>query len=63
MMFQVQTKANKELVDVYDVKRDNNGYPHFLVYKDGKWAYLTAKLFEPFDGTAYLNEEYPYVEN
>lgn len=46
-MFQVQTKATKKPVDVYDVKRDKNGYPHFLVYKDGQWIYLTAKLFEP----------------
>lgn len=46
-MFQVQTKATKKLVDVYDVRRDKNGYPHFLVYKDGQWVYLTAKLFEP----------------
>lgn len=46
-MFQVQIKANKKLVDVYDVKRDTNGYPHFLVYKDGKWMYMAAKLFEP----------------
>lgn len=46
-MFQVQTKATKKLVDVYDVKRDANGYPHFLVYKDGQWVYHTAKIFEP----------------
>ena len=46
-MFQVQTKATKKLIDVYDVRRDKNGYPHFLVYKDGQWMYLTAKLFEP----------------
>lgn len=46
-MFQAQTKATKKLVDIYDIKRDKNGYPHFLVYKDGQWVYLTAKLFEP----------------
>lgn len=47
-MINVQTKATKKPVDVYDVKRDKNGYPHFLVYKDGQWVYLTAKLFEPY---------------
>lgn len=46
-MFQVQTKVTKKLVDVYDIKRDANGYPHFLVYKDGQWVYHTAKIFEP----------------
>lgn len=46
-MFQVQTKVTKKLVDVYDVKRDANGYPHFLVYNDGQWVYHTAKIFEP----------------
>lgn len=55
-MFQVQTKATKKLVDVYDVRRDRNGYPHFLVYKDGQWVYLTAKIFEPaFDGIEWDN--------
>lgn len=60
-MFQVQTKTTKKLVDVYDVKcdvRDVNGYPHFLVYKDGQWIYHTAKIFEPaFDGIEWDDGE------
>ena len=48
-MFHVQTKATKKPVEVYDIKRDSNGYPHFLVYKDGQWVYHTAKIFEPYD--------------
>lgn len=56
-MFQVQTKATKKLVDVYDVRRDKNDYPHFLVYKDGQCVYLTAKLFEP---SWYVKEELNY---
>lgn len=55
-MFQVQTKVTKKLVDVYDVKRDANGYPRFLVYKDGQWVYRTAKIFEPaFDGIEWYD--------
>ena len=57
-MINVQTKATKKPVDVYDVKRDKNGYPHFLVYKDGQWVYLTAKIFEPaFEGIEWDNGE------
>ena len=48
-MFWVTLKDSKkkEPMGVYDIKRNNNGYPHFLVYKDKEWRYMSAKLFEP----------------
>lgn len=46
-MVMLKDSKKKEPMMVYDIKRNNNGYPHFLVYKDGQWVYLTAKLFEP----------------
>ena len=32
-------------VEVYAVRDDKNGYPHFLIYKDGQWIYKSAKHF------------------
>lgn len=48
-MFWVMLKDSKkkEPMMVYDIKQNNNGYPHFLVYKDREWRYMSAKLFEP----------------
>lgn len=28
---------------VYDIRCDKNGYPHFLIYVDGQWKYVSAK--------------------
>lgn len=35
------------LVTVYNVKDDKKGYPHFLVYIDNQWQYISAKYFKP----------------
>lgn len=32
-------------VEVYDVRNDKNGYPHFLICEDGEWKYKSAKHF------------------
>lgn len=44
------SKIGLELVDkcinVYDVKINNNGYPHFLIYINNEWKYVSAKYFE-----------------
>lgn len=47
-MFIVCDKNNldKEL-DVYNVRNDKHGYPHFLVYEDKQWKYKSAKYFVP----------------
>jgi len=35
--------ANK--VEVYAVRDDKNGYPHFLICEDGEWKYRSAKYY------------------
>ena len=32
-------------VEVYAVRNDKNGYPQFLIYKNGQWMYKSAKHF------------------
>lgn len=34
---------------VFAIRDDNNGYPHFLIYENGAWKYVSAKHFEPVD--------------
>ena len=46
-LFTVKRKGDNKNVDVYDVKRDNKGYPLFLIYEDSQWLYKSAKLFYP----------------
>ena len=46
---------NKSTYEVYDITYDKNGYPHFLIYNNGKWLRLSAKYFKPL-------EEYEKVE-
>ena len=36
-------------VKVYNVRNDKNGYPHFLIYENGEWKYVSAKYFVPDD--------------
>lgn len=30
----------------YALRVDKNGYPHFLIYSEGTWAWVSAKYFE-----------------
>lgn len=46
--FVVYRKDTIEEVVVYAVRDDDKGYPHFLVYEDGQWKYISAKHFEPY---------------
>ena len=32
-------------VTVYSVRDDKNGYPHFLIYENDQWKYVSAKRF------------------
>ena len=34
-------------IKVYNVRDDKNGYPHFLIYENGEWKYVSAKHFVP----------------
>lgn len=36
-------------IKVYNVRDDKNGYPHFLIYENGEWKYVSAKHFVPDD--------------
>ena len=40
-------KDNKAYT-VFDITYDKNGYPHFLIYKDGQWLRVSAKHFRPY---------------
>ena len=45
--FKVINKDNGEKYEVYSITYDNNGYPHFLIYKDNQWLRVSAKHFRP----------------
>ena len=36
-----------ETVTVFDVAVNKNGYPHFLIYQDKQWKYVSAKHCQP----------------
>lgn len=52
-MFRVKCTSGKfeellgKTVIAYSVRTDNNGYPHFLIYYDNRWLWISAKYFEP----------------
>lgn len=33
--------------EVFAVRDDKDGYPHFLIYEDNEWKYVKAKHFVP----------------
>ena len=37
--------VNISSVKVFAVRDDKNGYPHFLIYENGEWKYVSAKYF------------------
>ena len=47
--FNVYRKTNNELVYVYAVRDDKNGYPHFLIYENNEWKYVKSKYFVPIN--------------
>lgn len=48
-VFQVVKKEDHdEIREVYDVRNNNCGYPHFLIYENGEWKYVSAKHFVPY---------------
>lgn len=48
-VFQVVKKEDHSVIrKVYDVRNDNCGYPHFLIYENGEWKYVSAKYFVPY---------------
>ena len=45
-MFTVIDIETNELVKVFAVRNDSNGYPNFLIF-DGGWKYKSAKQYFP----------------
>ena len=68
MNMTVVNKNNNEHYKVYDITYDRNGYPHFLIYKDGQWVRLSAKHFKPYNFADFTNDyehmlkNYTYLE-
>ena len=58
-MFNVIDKASEEVRTVYDVRNDNVGFPHFLIYTDGQWVWRSAKHFKP--EPERLSQDYGFV--
>lgn len=46
-IFTVISKETGDIKAVYDVRINKVGYPHFLIYDNGQWKYMSAKHFEP----------------
>lgn len=45
-MFELYSKKQEKIVDVYDVSKNKNGSLVFLVYIDGNWVYDLATNYE-----------------
>lgn len=48
-MMRLYYKPDEQYYDVYNVRDDKNGYPHFLIYINGQWIYKSAKLFSEYN--------------
>lgn len=45
----VVNKNNNVSYEVHDITYNKNGYPLFLIYKDGQWVRMSAKHFIPIE--------------
>lgn len=45
----VMDKRNGKYYEVYNIRCDKNGYPHFLIYRNNQWEYAKAKHFVPME--------------
>lgn len=45
----VMDKRNGKCYEVYNIRSDKNGYPHFLIYRNNQWEYAKAKHFVPME--------------
>lgn len=58
-VFQVVKKEDHSVIrKVYDVRNDNCGYPHFLIYENGEWKYVSAKYFIPYSDIPHREKIY-----
>ena len=42
-------KDYSQVVKIYDISYDSNGYPLFLIYINGQWIRKSAKYFKPYE--------------
>ena len=42
-------KDCSQVVKIYDITYNTNGYPLFLIYLDGQWIRKSAKYFKPIE--------------
>lgn len=49
-------------IPVYNVRDDKNGYPHFLIYEDKQWRYVSAKYFIPYNEALEIVEKENHFE-
>lgn len=54
-MFKVFHKNKQREYEVYNIRDDKTGYPHFLIFQDGRWVYQSAKHFVPTVNQTIVN--------
>lgn len=47
----VKHKVMGTVYEVYNIRDDKKGYPHFLIYTDNQWLYVSAKSYIPITRT------------
>lgn len=49
MKVKFKSQYDKDIYTVYNVRDDKAGYPHFLIYINRQWRYISAKHFMPVE--------------
>jgi hypothetical protein len=49
VIMKVIEKETGMFYEIFDIIYDKNGYPQFLIYKNGEWIRRSAKYYEPFE--------------
>lgn len=47
--FKTGITCKSNFYTVYNVRDDKTGYPHFLIYINRQWRYMSAKHFMPVE--------------
>lgn len=56
-MISLYDKQQSAWVNIYNVRDDKNGYPHFLIYENDQWKYKSAKHFADYEAYEPCNKE------
>lgn len=49
MKVKFKESMSSNIYAVYNVRDDKAGYPHFLIYINHQWRYISAKHFIPVE--------------